>query len=743
MRRWIRTHLLEALLMGSAFGALVVTGVFTFRVSTGSGAQGEDLTFQGTLQELSVLLQAGGRDRLADLETVTMDVGGTTIRVDTIALTADPNEEPATLAGGFIADQVTLYNDHAIRRAVLLAWLTPGMANSADEPPSLFRTVWTEDGQRRLSDEPNPYVMIVRSPYAERGWRNVRTADWRRGGGILGLDSDIPVDSAVGDGSRARLNGRDCTLRRDRARVLVYCTAALASDVGRFFDLGFDVNPRVALGVDSAFAYRPARWQYNGATSEFGARDVRPGDVFHAPRVGPFMLSATEWGTLAASQWINGRLTFTNRPLGTLSFFASAGRSTAASAGSELILSLDAAFSLDLEHESRQFLEANAGVLRRMSVVVLDATTGALRAIAEPARRRSDEPILAFEPILVGSVVKPIVGAAILARQPSLGDLVLNPASVTASHVAGVPLRVPFGSTLNGCGSRVTFTDFIRCSINQYAAELVVRSLREDGFTPTGDGVVPRDVLERSAIGSGLAEVFDVDAFGLRTASRTPYLWTALTGPNGESGSTTGNRALMPWEPRPWIVFPNTDGTPVDWLARYAFGGWENRWTLIGVAEAYARIASGREVRATVLDVAETPRDFAPHIDSALARVRTGLRRVVVDGTAAGLASRVTAAGLPGTVVVMAKTGMLNEETDRFRALAMGIGVPAGAESNAELRCGLIVVAYFDLSADPRVAPNRLPAIHLDFARTALPRVLGRHWDRVSGCADDPAEGAR
>ena len=36
-------------------------------------------------------------------------------------------------------------------------------------------------------------------------------------------------------------------------------------------------------------------------------------------------------------------------------------------------------------------------------------------------------------------------------------------------------------------------------------------------------------------------------------------------------------------------------------IARYAFGGWENRWTLLGLAQAYARIATGRNVQATFL----------------------------------------------------------------------------------------------------------------------------------------------
>src|SRR5690606_14758367 len=141
----------------------------------------------------------------------------------------------------------------------------------------------------------------------------------------------------------------------------------------------------------------------------------------------------------------------------------------------------------------------------------------------------------------------------------------------------------------------------IRCSSNQYAAELLVRSLRADGYNPSpadvdGSGIVPRDVLERSAIGAGLAEVFDVDAFGYRTAGRNAGLWTAANNAGNRDRTGGTDRTMLPWESRPWLLFPETEGTRLDLLARFAFGGWENRWTLLGLGEAYARIASGREV---------------------------------------------------------------------------------------------------------------------------------------------------
>src|SRR5690348_17938465 len=48
------------------------------------------------------------------------------------------------------------------------------------------------------------------------------------------------------------------------------------------------------------------------------------------------------------------------------------------------------------------------------------------------------------------------------------------------SNVAGYELRKGFANEANGCGAQIGFSDFIRCSSNQYAAELVLRSLQED-----------------------------------------------------------------------------------------------------------------------------------------------------------------------------------------------------------------------------------------------------------------------
>ncbi|MBR9989415.1 MAG: hypothetical protein KFH98_06635, partial [Gemmatimonadetes bacterium] len=757
------THPLESLLFAASIILLLATVVVTARVAIDTSAQARDLTFGGTLDELALVLSNAGVDQLATLDHASLPGPGGAIAADTIAILVDPDDEPAAGRGGFIADQVALYNDHAIRQAMERATLGSAATNGDTEAPSLLRSVRTETGERRLSERPHPFLLTVRSPYAERTWREVRTVDWSSSGSMLGLGGEIALAPDTRDRTADRLNGRDCTIRRAAERILLYCGTALASDVARFYDVAFDLEAGRPASVS---LYRQGTLWRNGAAQQFSKGVVSAGDVLDLERTGPFMMSVSERGTLAAGQWINGRQSFSNQDLGTISFFAGAGRFSSGST-SPLVLSLDASLSADLDNVARQFLDAHQPALRRMSVVVMDVRTGEVKAIAEPARRSDAESLLAFEPLLVGSVVKPLVASAILARQPQLAEMNVTYAGDTVRIVGNIPLESGFANAANGCAAGIAFADFIRCSSNQYAAELLARSLRADGFAAEEDGMVPRAVLERSAIGAGLAEAFDVDAFGFRTAGRNPGLWAATTPgasapATGPAAPATADRSLLPWESRPWLVFPETDGTRIDLLARYAFGGWENRWTLLGLGEAYARIATGREVRARILDDSSSAAVMPGNVGGAFARVRSALRQVPVSGTASGLSAELREA-LGADLTVLAKTGTLNERRDRFKSLALvigmtgsgsgsgsgagsGAGAGAGAavsgassslgRASTELSCGLVVITYFDFHDNvARVRDTLLPPVHLEFARDGMAAVLRRHWERVSGCA--------
>ena len=748
----VRANPLEYVLLTLAFAAIGFTMFQTVTVAL-AGDRTQDLTFSGTTAELGRTLSSKGPARIGRLERTRIVVGRDTVTADTIVVVADSVIEPAFATGGFLRDQVVLYNDYAIRQALSSRDAARDGSHSErgrSEGRTLLRTVWADDGTRMLSDRPSPYGLAIRSPYAEGSWRDVRTTDWRSSPGLLGHDGDVSLPAELEAGLfQARLNGHDCNVSRETPQYYMYCQSMLAAGASRFYDFGFEVRPSATGGsFGSAGPYRQRSVWMNGRAETRGQRPVVGGDVFETQALGPFMLSAADWGTLAAEQWVNGRRAFANPRLGTLSFFAPAGRSTSAASGAPssgpLTLSFDAALATDLDRETRRFMAKREGLLSQMVVVILDVRTGEVKAIAEPARASDDEPLLSFEPILVGSIVKPIMAAAILSRRPALGMLRLPYAGDTVTEIAGVRLRRGFANDANGCGGEIGFTDFLRCSSNQYAAELIVRSLQQDGWSSRGRGaLVPRATLEGSTIATGLAEVFDVDAYANRTPGRLALYWSSDVGGGAHTSAVTTDRSLIPYESRPWILFPDSAGTGVDLIARYAFGGWENRWTLLGVAQAYARIATGRNVQATFLHRAgSVPAvgvfpESGPLAAAAFARVRGALREVPISGTASGLADRLRVV-TKDTVVVLAKTGTLNERSagGKLKSMAIAIGKSAGKEADAALTCGLVAVTYFEFAQDHQAKVQRvaLPRIHRDFAERELTDVLSRHWARVSGC---------
>ena len=724
---------IETALLLSAMAFLLFAMGATAWVAIRGSDDTQDLNFAGTVNELSRVLSVNGPERFGRLQPATVTLGAHATRVDTIVITADSIVEPALQTGGFLRDQVALYNDHVIRNAFLGLSDPARRTTRSAEGPSLLRTVLTEDGARRLSTSPNAYVMTVRSPRAERNWREVRTEDWTRRMGFLGLEGDVPLGREIPDRSIARLNGRECTVRnRNNDSLLIYCSSPLASDAGKFYDFGVDLADGETAAIRSAYTYRRRGVWRNGRSDNLATYPVSAGDLFDTRYLGPFVISTSDHGTLAAGQWINGRESFLNQRLGTISFFAAAGRSSGEGNGAPLVLSLDAALSADLEREALAFMEAQQGKLARMSVVLMDLRNGEVKAIVEPQREAVDDPLLAYEPLLIGSVVKPMIASAILARQPQLASLRVEYAGDTVRTLRSLPLRRGFANAANGCAGTIDLNAFLRCSSNQYAAELLLRSLQQDGFNAqagSAEAVIPREVLEGSSIGTGLAEAFDVDAFGERTAGRNPML---------TSGADV-SRILDPWESRPWILFPESEGTRVDLLARYAFGGWENRWTLLGVAEAFARIATGREVGATIFARPDSvPRASPAHVSAAFARVRGPLREVSATGTAHGLDVAIRNA-TQSQAAVLAKTGTLNEETGRFKSLALAIGVPGANAANAALGCGLVAVTYFEFADDFRPhSTQALPPVHLEFAAAGFAEAIGKHWSRVSGCAAVP-----
>jgi hypothetical protein len=726
----------ELLLVGVAVGMIVWAMVATVAVAR-EAEQASDLSYHQTIRELSQMLQGFTPDSVARVTTATHDVLGVSAAIDTLSVTIDPLNEPAFAVGGFVREQITAFNDAAIRQTVLTSAM--GHDGTQWRNPSVLRVIRSADGRSRLADRADGSPMAVRSPYAESKWRDVFTADASTAPSLVGYEGYLPLGNPGWSGM-VRLNGRSCEVVAERGRALLYCGGSFASGVNRFYDLA--VTPGGLNAAPSAETYRARSIWVNGSQTRREAK-ISPGSVVELARTGPFLWSGTNWGALATSQWINGRQRFEIHPAGTIGFFGRAGRSAHWPEGNTpLFLSLDGTLAADLDIAASEFFATHQDLVDLMSVVVVDLNTGQVRAIAEPARTNVDDPLIAFEPRLVGSVVKPMVAAAILDRHLEAANLRITYAGETVENVAGAQLQKPFDNDLNGCGSEIGFTDFLRCSSNQYAAELLVRSLRRDGFDPRREigAQVGADILERSEIADGLAQVFDVDAFSGRTPGRTVPFWDVPTTDGLRRAPAVSDMSLLPYESRPWVIPLNRNATPVDWLARYAFGGWENRWTLLGIAQSYARIASGRPIDLSFLRDTVTDRSlsFPQSTVSALVHIRRALRQVGANGTAVPL-NAVLQGSLGNGVTVYSKTGTLNESADgvAIKALAFAVGNPTDASPDARLMCGFAVVTYFDFDGARvrRSGATSLPSLHLEFSTRVLPAILQRHWRRLSGCA--------
>ena len=747
-RRLLANPLASALLL-FAVAALGFTVYATLNVALATQPAG-DLGYSGAVRELSRTLKDRGPEQVGVIRRATFQYDGHTVSADTLAIVADSTAEPGFARGGFLNDQAESFNRFAIQNAFAAERLGRGAVRNADDGASLFRAVLTDSGTLRLSDTANAYALVIRSPYAEGTWRSVRTMDWKDSPSLVGYQGQVSLDAATDTGAvHEALNGRECDVVRQRqaARDLVYCLSEAAASVGKFFDIGFTTR-KAATGLVFAtmFPYRSRDMWVNGRLEHVSTRSANAGMVVDLRSTGAFLLTSAEWGTLSSNQWVNGRPTFASQPgqSSTISYFGRAGRSTLPSAArTPLVLSLDASLSADLDHEARAFFAAKGDTLQRMAVAILDAATGEVRAIAEPHRTSADAPLVSLEPLLIGSAVKPILMAALLSRQPALAQLRIESPSERVESVAGVPLRKPFNSSMNGCAGSMDILEFLGCSNNQFAAELLVRSLERNGYrgnNGSGSTDVPRAVIEHSDIVTGMADLFDVDAFARRTTARLSTYWQVRDSATSDTSVTLRDQSLMPWDSRPWLLFPNRTSTPIDLIARYAFGGWENRWTLLGAAQAYDRIITSRNVSATFLHAATPIPAPAAGANAlrAFAVVRRGLARVGLDGTAHGITTAMQVG--PRPLEVFAKTGTLNEDEaagkTRMKALVIGLGEGVNATDAAPLRCGLVVVSYYEFSNRwrPADAGAALPPVHMEFAAHRLAGTLRRNWRRLSGC---------
>jgi hypothetical protein len=730
-------------------GAAIVA---TFRAAS---VRPTDLQFAAAREEIAAIVRAKGDQGIAEPRRAKISHDARIIVFDSLAVTGDSSAVPSLARGGFLRDQVEAYNETAVRNA----WRST--LRGRDDIPdalstSLLRLARTDSATLFLSERLNPYTLVVQAPGISGAGVAVHAADWRHGPALVGLHGETSLPEGNGSASpSAQLSYDNCRMLTSAVtRRLVYCGVSPGISLRTGFDLQIETQKpdafdgRLQLKEDR----RSTLW-VNGR-KVINPAAARGGDLVYTSRLGPAVLSETETGWLAGPQWVNGRETFQVIRSGTLRWFGRAGRSVPARrTGTTLALSVDAALTGALDGEIGRFMQRNHDYLEAMSVVVMDLATGNLRSLAEsdPA---DDKPLLAFEPLLLGSMSKPLIAAAILSRQPEMAAFTVVRGGPMLDTVAGLRLHAPLGNPANGCPATITFESYLQCSSNQYAAEFFLTSLqRSAGRRQVATrGRVSDAVLESSAVSEGILTLFD-DAV-LSTdgpLGRSARLWQRDSTSIG-ADAVPLDQSLQPHLSRPAFMRPDSGGVPVDWLARFAIGGWENRWTLVGALEAYARIATDRRVHLTVLAPAPGASSSGPRVPadaaSAYRTVRRGMRLAATGGTAAGLDSVMRGLGSTSApLVVLAKTGTLNEDAERagdtgvfLKSLAIMVGAPESQAEGAPLRCGLGMIVYLQFRQDWRELQQlpegtKLPDLHRAFATGELARTLRSYWTRSEPCA--------
>ncbi len=439
------------------------------------------------------------------------------------------------------------------------------------------------------------------------------------------------------------------------------------------------------------------------------------------------------------------------------------------SATATLHLSVDAEASRNLTEALRTYVDDLPLELDFGMVVVGRVPDGEILALAEVGDRRSPGRSNLLERVVPGSAVKPLLAAAILSQRPKLATLEIPARNGPVTSVLGlpaVPERRAFRSSLNCPPPSSGWLDleyFLRCSDNEYAASLLMAGIW-DGVAYTDAGgpdrfrlggrtfsgvrpaiplrgrAVPREALLRSSLSQGLYDLFGVatDPLIADAAGRSDDVWSGLTFSDGTPLALA--REVLPSASRPALLAPSApEATDLGLLYRYAFGAWENRWTLLDLVNGFGRVVTDTRLQLTFVPATgrEPPEPLGLRESTWYPRLLRGLGGVAEDGTAPGLRRAWHRAGLPGDVYV--KTGTLAEAggpgpaDDLYvKSLLFVVGEPAH-EGDGRVACGLVGGVY--LRFRDRPGSGHLPSYQVEFARRALARFLADRWSSFGACA--------
>ncbi|MBX6364836.1 MAG: hypothetical protein IRZ00_13280, partial [Gemmatimonadetes bacterium] len=741
------------------------------RVYGDAAARG--LHYDDFVDELALTL-AGPEPLLAVRRDTVRLARGVVATFDTLAIVADTLLFPGLEEGTFLHDQVDLYNRFQRRRAELGRRHPELFAATAELNPSVLRTMrLPADTLWRVSAAAASWNLRV--PAVEQRWEgDVLTRDHRRSLQLVGLsDPSIPLDRSWRRPLRVRGGRVPCAFEPapGPARVVeVRCRAAFA-------------RPQLRIVLKDSLRARSAIGGYGGVRVDGRrlapgeARDVADGSIFSIePLPEPLVLSLQQVGVLSTWQWENGMRRRVPVPHPALDALSVLGRFELPVDGQTrrpIVLAPHAELSATLARSLRARVDSLPDA-RYALVLLADAVTGEIVAMAEARGKAGNDQARfpgrseLFERQAPGSMVKPILAAAVLSARPELATLrIAASPGRSVRSVLGLPaFRRPFESTPCGDGPPGGWIDlryFIRCSVNEYAAALLLAGLA-DADSASGrlrlvprvgparpfqlDGVVERDrmpalrflpgttrvpypTLAGGDVAAALDTLFSVtaDVRAQTDERRTSAIWRGLSFAGGDTIPVDiVPRELRPTRSSPSLVDPDELDTPHDLLARYAFGAWVNTWTPIDLVQSFARIATSRR---TALRLTTSPRREAPAPLPFAAQpwyptLREALADVPETGTAAGLAAAWRALGVPGRLY--AKTGTLNEPAWDLHLRGMLFAVGRSA-SEAALDCGVVGIVYFRFAGR---SPAGRP--HVDYMERGVGPALRDYWDEIGAC---------
>jgi hypothetical protein len=758
-----------ALTLALGIVALAGTGVAVVRTAI-SDANAPGLQYSALTSELNLALRSAPADDLLRVDTAVVELAGRRETYDTLVVIADTTRFPAFREGGFLADQVALFNRYQNWRVEVGHQRAEWFDSLSMYNPSVFRTGRAEDGRAIPLRSASTYAMRVTSPFEELWRGRVIAREFQESPGLVGQSSALSLARTSDSlGSAASV-----PCRTDRSGSTI-----------RFFCVSREGRPQLSLRLASHEDAATARagWSPTGYPFRYDGRPLRAGDTVSVVDGGivalagvmPSIFSRIETGLLSGTQWINGRVQRVTSGPEVLHFLSGLGARTAAQnarGGGDvrLQLSIDAALSQELADSLATFTRGLP--LDFAAVLLADAKTGEIRGLGEHGARTDPDESWFLRPVNVGSAIKPILATAILSERPELASLEIHP-EATVDQIFGYKVG-GFASDTHGCPAQqwIDLAYFIRCSNNQFAAAITLAGIADAtpaGFLrlvpgntepfrlagkdysalrpsiPMRGGRVPKDWLTGSALSNGLLRVFNVDAdVAVADArARNDGVWRGLRFSNGIAARPAS--AISPEVSRPSLVARGTNGTGTGLLATYAYGGWGNQWTMFDLTQAFDRIvtdrrvvlsfaAGGTEGEADPTNEDETSGESLKLSGKAWYRtLTTALSGVAESGTAAGLSDSWRSA-LGNSMTVYAKTGTLNETDDKLYLKTLVFAVGRKDDSaDAALGCGMVGTIYFRLKSLPQDATT-VPPLATTFATRVLGPMMARYWSQLRPC---------